>query len=97
MALPMEHKTAKTISGDTTTTAVASAVSTAPPAVAPAVSTAGASADWCPRDDGIKIVLPGKAKAVTTKEDVDAHIQTVLYGPGVKRRLPVFMKFCPEN
>nr|GMD76678.1 zinc finger protein 36, C3H1 type-like 3 [Ipomoea batatas]GME18572.1 zinc finger protein 36, C3H1 type-like 3 [Ipomoea batatas] len=73
MAMPKEHKTAKTIKGDT------------------------AGGGWCPEDDGIKIVLPGKAKASTTKEDVDAHIQTVLYGPSAKRRFPVFVEFCPEN
>ncbi|CAK9160461.1 unnamed protein product [Ilex paraguariensis] len=56
------------------------------------------STDWSPQDDGIKVALPSCASPGKTpsKEDVDAHIQSVLYGPSNKKRLPVFAEICPE-
>ncbi|KAK9286899.1 hypothetical protein L1049_015306 [Liquidambar formosana] len=55
------------------------------------------SGEWSPLDDGIEAVLPysstGKPPA---REDVDAYICRVLYGPTGRRRLPVFAEIYPE-
>ncbi|XP_031128650.1 mRNA decay activator protein ZFP36-like isoform X2 [Ipomoea triloba] len=55
-------------------------------------ATASGNNDWSPADDGIETSLPGKAPVV----DVNAHIQTALYGPSGRKRLPIFGEICPE-
>ncbi|KAJ8763113.1 hypothetical protein K2173_023318 [Erythroxylum novogranatense] len=52
--------------------------------------------NWTPFDDGIEIILPSQVVLFPSREDVDAHIDDVLYGPILKKRLPVFTEICPE-
>ncbi|XP_055809283.1 uncharacterized protein LOC129877778 [Solanum dulcamara] len=52
--------------------------------------------DWCPLDDNIEVTLPSSGENCASREDVDAHIQTVLYGPSGRKRLPVFIDFAEE-
>ncbi|KAA8545575.1 hypothetical protein F0562_020359 [Nyssa sinensis] len=56
------------------------------------------STDWSPQDDAIEVVLPSSLSTDKTpsKEVVDAHLHTVLYGPIQRKRLPVFSEICPE-
>ncbi|CAK7346990.1 unnamed protein product [Dovyalis caffra] len=60
------------------------------------VITATISLDcWLPEDDGIEIALPHQTDKFISREEVDAHIHSVLYGPATKKRLPVFRELCP--
>ncbi|KAK4377181.1 hypothetical protein RND71_003477 [Anisodus tanguticus] len=52
--------------------------------------------DWSPLDDNIEVTLPSSGEKCLSREDVDAHIQTVLYGPSGRKRLPVFVNFVEE-
>uniref|UniRef100_A0A5B6YYC1 C3H1-type domain-containing protein n=1 Tax=Davidia involucrata TaxID=16924 RepID=A0A5B6YYC1_DAVIN len=56
------------------------------------------SSDWSPQDDGIEVALPSSVSADKTpsREDVDAYLHSVLYGPIRRKRLPVFAEICPE-
>ncbi|XP_004248809.1 uncharacterized protein [Solanum lycopersicum] len=45
------------------------------------------STDWCPLDDNIEVTLPSSGEKCASREDVNAHIQTVLYGPSGRKRL----------
>ncbi|KAL3515565.1 hypothetical protein ACH5RR_022467 [Cinchona calisaya] len=59
--------------------------------------TAFSSNYWSPLDDGIGVTLSSASSDETpTKEDVNAHIEAVLYGPSPRKRLPVFTEFCPK-
>ncbi|XP_016438840.2 uncharacterized protein LOC107764752 [Nicotiana tabacum] len=59
-------------------------------------STIGISGtDWSPLDDNIEVSLPSGEKC-PSREDVDAHIQTVLYGLSGRKRLPVCVEFSEE-
>ncbi|OIT00616.1 PREDICTED: mRNA decay activator protein ZFP36L2-like [Nicotiana attenuata] len=51
--------------------------------------------DWSPLDDNIEVSLPCGEKC-PSREDVDAHIQTVLYGLSGRKRLPVCVEFSEE-
>ncbi|GAA0151799.1 hypothetical protein LIER_10438 [Lithospermum erythrorhizon] len=59
--------------------------------------------DWSPLDDDIKVYLPSPVSTendddsnnMPSKEDVDLHIQEVLFGSSQKKRLEVFTKICP--
>ncbi|XVE93079.1 hypothetical protein REPUB_Repub01dG0159300 [Reevesia pubescens] len=50
---------------------------------------------WSPQDDGIDVTLPSFPGKIPSRGDIDAYIDSVLYGP-TRRRLPVFSAFCPE-
>ncbi|XWS39692.1 hypothetical protein CRYUN_Cryun18bG0076700 [Craigia yunnanensis] len=51
---------------------------------------------WSPQVDGIEVTLPSFPGKTPSKEDIDACIDKVLYGPATRRRLPVFSAFCSE-
>ncbi|MCD9644078.1 hypothetical protein HAX54_032056 [Datura stramonium] len=51
--------------------------------------------DWSPLDDNIEVTLPSSGENSASREDVDAHIETVLNGPSGRKRLPVFID-CVE-
>ncbi|XP_060175861.1 uncharacterized protein LOC132606402 isoform X1 [Lycium barbarum] len=53
--------------------------------------------DWCPLDDNIEVTLPPSGENCASREDVNAHVQTVLYGPSGKKRLPVFVDFVETD
>uniref|UniRef100_A0A6N2LTT1 C3H1-type domain-containing protein n=1 Tax=Salix viminalis TaxID=40686 RepID=A0A6N2LTT1_SALVM len=60
------------------------------------VFTATISSDnWSPQDDGIEIALPRQTGKCISREEGDAYIHSVLYGPATKKRLPVFSELCP--
>ncbi|KAH7575631.1 hypothetical protein ACOSP7_004585 [Xanthoceras sorbifolium] len=74
-----------------------------PNSIAKAVPTGGTSItnvtgkdNWSPEDDGIEVVLPSHSDNSPSKKDVDAYINSVLYQPSARRRLPVFAEICPE-
>ncbi|KAI3448280.1 hypothetical protein Pfo_004945 [Paulownia fortunei] len=48
--------------------------------------------DWTPQDDGIDVTLPcvSTEKKNPSREDVEAFMRNILYGPGSGRRLPAF-------
>lgn len=47
--------------------------------------------EWSPLDDGIEVQLPERSdEDPPSKEEVDAYISSVIFGPTPKRRLPVF-------
>ncbi|XP_057995336.1 uncharacterized protein LOC110659942 isoform X1 [Hevea brasiliensis] len=51
--------------------------------------------DWSPLDDDIEVALPGEIdKYSSPRKDVDAYIHSVLHGPRIRKRLPVFTEFC---
>ncbi|XWS68332.1 hypothetical protein CRYUN_Cryun04dG0081200 [Craigia yunnanensis] len=50
---------------------------------------------WSPQDDGIDVNLPTFPGKTPSRGDIDAYIDSVLYGP-TARRLPVVSAFCPE-
>ncbi|XP_058731379.1 uncharacterized protein LOC131603135 isoform X2 [Vicia villosa] len=50
--------------------------------------------DWSPLDDGIECFLPNCADRVPSRQEVDAHIISVLNQSTTKRRLPVFAELC---
>ncbi|CAN4111122.1 unnamed protein product [Withania somnifera] len=52
--------------------------------------------DWSPLDDNIEVTLPSSGENCTSREDVDAHIQTVLYGPSGRKRLPACVDLVEE-
>lgn len=54
------------------------------------------TSDWTPQDDQIEITLPcgTTERENPSREDVDDHIQRVLYGTGSRKRLAVFAEFC---
>ncbi|KAK8259555.1 hypothetical protein V6Z11_D13G064700 [Gossypium hirsutum] len=52
---------------------------------------------WSPQDDGINVTLPSSSPGKTlSRADIDAYIDSVLYGPTTRRRLPVFSAFSPQ-
>ncbi|XWS63184.1 hypothetical protein CRYUN_Cryun06bG0074000 [Craigia yunnanensis] len=51
---------------------------------------------WSPQDDGIDVTLPSFPGKIPSKGEIDAYIDSILYGP-TTRRLPVFSAFCPEQ
>ncbi|KAL8116699.1 uncharacterized protein LOC141668285 [Apium graveolens] len=57
-----------------------------------------ASSDWSPLDDGIEVALPCSSSTdkALSKEEVDAYINSVLYGSSKSKTLPVFAAFCPR-
>lgn len=58
-----------------------------------------ASSDWSPLDDGIEVALPCSSSAADkafSKEEVDAYINSVLYGSSKRKTLPVFAAICPR-
>ncbi|KAJ6352759.1 hypothetical protein OIU76_001890 [Salix suchowensis] len=60
------------------------------------VFTATISSDnWSPQDDGIEIAMPRQTGKCISREEGDAYIHSVLYGPATKKRLPVFSELCP--
>lgn len=52
--------------------------------------------DWSPLDDNIEVTLPSSGEKCASRDDVDAHIRTVLYAPSGRKRLPVFADFDEE-
>ncbi|XP_059448181.1 uncharacterized protein LOC132179467 isoform X3 [Corylus avellana] len=51
--------------------------------------------DWSPQDDGIEVVLPHSSTGKPpSRKDVNAYLESVLYGPSKKKRLPVFDEIC---
>ncbi|XVE49591.1 hypothetical protein DITRI_Ditri01bG0094200 [Diplodiscus trichospermus] len=52
--------------------------------------------NWSPQDDGIDVTLPSFTGKTPSRAEVDAYIDSVLYGPTTRRRLPVFSALCPE-
>ncbi|XP_009768245.1 uncharacterized protein [Nicotiana sylvestris] len=52
--------------------------------------------DWSPLDDNIEVSLNSSGEKCPSREDVDAHIQTVLYGLSGRKRLPAFVEFSEE-
>ncbi|KAJ1402272.1 zinc finger protein [Sesbania bispinosa] len=50
--------------------------------------------DWSPLDDGIQVVLPNGSDKAPSREEVNAHIFSVLNNPTTGRRLPVFAALC---
>ncbi|XP_052194147.1 uncharacterized protein LOC127802398 isoform X2 [Diospyros lotus] len=62
------------------------------------ISIKSTSTDWCPLDDGINVTLPSSPSTdeVLSREAVNSNIDGVLYGPSRRKRLPVFVKICPE-
>lgn len=56
-----------------------------------------AGGDWSPLDDGIEVTLPSSSSAdkALSREEVDAYINSLLYGPSKRRTLPVFAAICP--
>ncbi|KAJ9561174.1 hypothetical protein OSB04_006334 [Centaurea solstitialis] len=50
--------------------------------------------EWSPLDDDIEIFTA--TDNIPSKEDVDALITKLLYGPRRMKRLPVFGQICPE-
>ncbi|XWS54467.1 hypothetical protein CRYUN_Cryun10bG0091800 [Craigia yunnanensis] len=51
---------------------------------------------WSPQDDGIDVTLPSFPGKTPSRGDIQAYIDSVLYGPSTRRRLLVFSTFCPE-
>ncbi|KAM7250968.1 hypothetical protein ACFE04_022851 [Oxalis oulophora] len=49
---------------------------------------------WSPLDDGIQVTLPSQPNQEPSREAINAHINSVLYGSTTKRRLPVFTQIC---
>lgn len=56
------------------------------------------SSDWSPLDDGIEVALPCSSSAdkALSREEVDAHINSVLYGSSKRKTLPGFAAICPR-
>ncbi|KAJ7946682.1 Zinc finger protein like [Quillaja saponaria] len=53
--------------------------------------------NWLPQDDNIEVVLPNcSSDEPLSREDFDAYILDILYGPTTKRRLPAFAVVCSE-
>ncbi|KAK1386009.1 hypothetical protein POM88_023744 [Heracleum sosnowskyi] len=57
-----------------------------------------ASSDWSPLDDGIEVALPCSSSAdkAQSREEVDAYINSVLYGSSKRKTFPVFAAICPR-
>ncbi|GAA0144117.1 hypothetical protein LIER_04644 [Lithospermum erythrorhizon] len=51
------------------------------------------SDDWSPLDDGIKLSTNGNK---ASQQEVDLHIQRLLYGASRRKRLQVFNQICPQ-
>ncbi|XP_059445058.1 uncharacterized protein LOC132176915 isoform X2 [Corylus avellana] len=52
-------------------------------------------ADWSPQDDGIEVVLPHSSTGnPPSRKDVNVYVESDLYGPRKKKRLPVFDEIC---
>ncbi|XVF01612.1 hypothetical protein REPUB_Repub04eG0103600 [Reevesia pubescens] len=51
---------------------------------------------WSPQDDGINVTLPSFPGKTPSRGDIDAYIDSVLYGPATRKRLPVFSAICSE-
>ncbi|GAB4853479.1 hypothetical protein Ancab_017670 [Ancistrocladus abbreviatus] len=54
------------------------------------------SRDWSPLDDGIEVKLPSSVDKPPSREAVAEHIDSVLYGPSEKKRLPAFVDSCTK-
>ncbi|KAK4254307.1 hypothetical protein QN277_009709 [Acacia crassicarpa] len=53
--------------------------------------------DWSPVDDKIVVVVPHASpnnNNSPSREDVNAYISSILYGPSTKSRLPAFAELC---
>ncbi|WOH14108.1 hypothetical protein DCAR_0933624 [Daucus carota subsp. sativus] len=56
-----------------------------------------AKTDWSPLDDGIDVVLPCSSSTdKAPRGEIDAYINSVLYGPSKRMKLPVFAAICPS-
>nr|XP_017249306.1 PREDICTED: uncharacterized protein LOC108220134 [Daucus carota subsp. sativus] len=57
-----------------------------------------ANSDWSPLDDDIEVALPCSSSAdkALSREEVDAYINRVLYGPSKRKTLPAFAAICPR-
>ncbi|XP_011087836.1 mRNA decay activator protein ZFP36-like isoform X2 [Sesamum indicum] len=88
MDFPTSPSQVKQLSGSTSSSS-ATANTTPPPP----------RSDWTPGDDGIDVSLPlgSTEKKNPSKQDVDAHIEKVLYGTKSRKRLPVFVEICPDE
>ncbi|XP_041014718.1 uncharacterized protein LOC121257654 isoform X1 [Juglans microcarpa x Juglans regia] len=54
--------------------------------------------NWSPQDDGIETLLPhSSSKKPPSRTDVDAHIDSILYGPTPRKRLAVFADIRSER
>uniref|UniRef100_A0A7N0VL87 C3H1-type domain-containing protein n=1 Tax=Kalanchoe fedtschenkoi TaxID=63787 RepID=A0A7N0VL87_KALFE len=51
--------------------------------------------DWVPQDEGIDVRPPGVENP--TREEVLAYMNSIMYGPRVRKRLPVFTSICPDS
>lgn len=56
--------------------------------------------DWSPLDDKIVVVVPHASpnnNNSPSREDVNAYISSILYGPSTKIRLPAFAELCSQK
>lgn len=56
--------------------------------------------DWSPLDDKIVVVVPHASRNNNnspSREDVNAYISSILYGPSTKTRLPAFAELCSQK
>lgn len=51
---------------------------------------------WSPQDDGIEVLSQFPTQKHPSRKDVDAYIDSVLYGHTSRNRLPVFSEICWE-
>ncbi|CAN0874992.1 CCCH-type zinc finger protein moe-3 [Linum grandiflorum] len=55
-------------------------------------NTSTSSSNWSPLDDNIEIILPPHTDKCSSRENIDAYINRILYGPSTRRRLPSWIQ-----